>query len=201
MNSSETTLPSPGCCYLVGAGPGDPDLLTIKALKLIQAATLLLVDDLVSPEIVALANPAARVIQVGKRGGRESASQAFIEQLMVIAARQGEVVVWLKGGDPFIFDRDGEEVEHLQVAGVAVQVVNGITSGLAAVPLTHRDHANGVIFITGPVRCGGGAQDCSMLGQTALTLVVYMGVGSALHIQAQPLHPCDRKFPGLAGRN
>lgn len=196
MKHPTTPPPSLGCCYLVGAGPGDPELLTVKALKLIKLATLLLVDDLVSPEIVALASPSARVIQVGKRGGRESTSQAFIEKLMVMAARQGEIVVRLKGGDPFIFGRGGEEVEHLQAAGVPVQVVNGITSGLAAatslgVPLTHRDHAHGVIFITGHVRPGGSEHDWRMLGQAAhqlgLTLVIYMGVSSAASIQAQLL--------------
>ena len=189
-------MPTSGSCYLVGAGPGDPDLLTIRALRLIQAATLLLVDDLVSPEIVALASPKARVIHVGKRGGRESTSQAFIEKLMIMAARQSELVVRLKGGDPFIFGRGGEEVESLLAAGVPVQVVNGITSGLAGstslgVPLTHRDHAHGVIFITGHVRPGGAEHDWTMLGQAAcqigLTLVVYMGVSSAQSIQSQLL--------------
>lgn len=196
MTYPQTPMPTSGCCYLVGAGPGDPDLLTIKALRLIQAATLLLVDDLVSPEIVALADPKARVIHVGKRGGRESTSQAFIEKLMIMAARQGELVVRLKGGDPFIFGRGGEEVESLRAAGVPVQVVNGITSGLAGptclgVPLTHRDHAHGVIFVTGHVRPGGAEHDWKMLGQAAhqigLTLVVYMGVSSALSIQTQLL--------------
>ena len=146
MNTGKVTL--------VGAGPGDPELLTLKALKAIQAATVLLVDDLVSPEVVAHAPPHARIIRVGKRGGCKSTPQAFIEKLMVMAAREGENVVRLKGGDPFIFGRGGEEVEHLRAAGVHVEVVNGITSGLAAVtslgvPLTHREHAQGVIFLTG----------------------------------------------------
>ena len=105
MKNIETTLRNVGTVSLVGAGPGDPELLTIKAVKAIAAATVLLVDDLVSPAIVALAPPGARVIHVGKRGGCKSTPQAFIEKLMVMAAREGETVVRLKGGDPFIFGR------------------------------------------------------------------------------------------------
>ncbi len=184
MNTGKVTL--------VGAGPGDPELLTLKALKAIQSATLLLVDDLVSREVVAHAPKHARVVYVGKRGGCKSTPQAFIEKLMLMAAREGESVVRLKGGDPFIFGRGGEEVEHLRAAGVQVEVVNGITSGLAAatalgVPLTHRDHAQGVIFITGHAQKGAEAPDWKALAATAcqarLTLVVYMGVRSAERIQ------------------
>jgi uroporphyrin-III C-methyltransferase len=159
MKNIETTLRNVGTVSLVGAGPGDPELLTIKAAKAIAAATVLLVDDLVSPAIVALAPPGARVIHVGKRGGCKSTPQAFIEKLMVMAAREGETVVRLKGGDPFIFGRGGEEVEHLRAQGITVQVINGITAGLAGItslgaPLTHREHAHGVLFITGHVRPG-----------------------------------------------
>jgi uroporphyrin-III C-methyltransferase len=121
-----------GQVTLVGAGPGDPDLLTIKAARAIAQASLLLVDDLVSDAIVALARPDARIVYVGKRGGCRSTPQAFIEKLMLTAARDGESVVRLKGGDPFIFGRGGEEVEHLRAAGIDVDVVNGITAGLAA---------------------------------------------------------------------
>ena len=132
---------------LVGAGPGDPELLTIKAVKAIAAATVLLVDDLVSDAIVAYASPTARIIHVGKRGGCQSTPQAFIEKLMLQEALNGENVVRLKGGDPFIFGRGGEEVEHLQQQGVNVSIINGITAGLAGVtslgvPLTHRAHAH-----------------------------------------------------------
>src|SRR3954471_19061684 len=141
-----------GKVTLVGAGPGDPELLTLKALKAIQAATVLLVDDLVSPEVVAHASKNARIIHVGKRGGCKSTPQAFIEKLMLMAAREGENVVRLKGGDPFIFGRGGEEIERLHEADIEVHVVNGITAGLAAVtslgiPLTHREHAHGVVFV------------------------------------------------------
>ena len=183
---------NPGKVTLVGAGPGDPELLTLKALKAIQGATLLLVDDLVSPEVVAHAPKTARIVYVGKRGGCKSTPQAFIEKLMLMAAREGESVVRLKGGDPFIFGRGGEEVEHLRAAGVHVEIINGITAGLAAatslgVPLTHRDHAQGVIFLTGHAQKGADAPDWMALAATArdarLTLVIYMGVSSARRIQ------------------
>lgn len=183
--------PSAGSCTLVGAGPGDPELLTIKALKAIQRATVLLVDDLVSPAIVALADPGTRIIHVGKRGGCQSTSQAFIEKLMLQAVREGEHVVRLKGGDPFIFGRGGEEVEHLRAAGVQVEVINGITAGLAGLtslgaPLTHRDRAHGVLFITGHPKPGGASPDWQQIAATAqaakLTLVIYMGVAVAAQI-------------------
>ena len=178
---------------LVGAGPGDPELLTIKAVKAIASATVLLVDDLVSEAITAYASPNARIIYVGKRGGCKSTPQAFIEKLMAQEALTGENVVRLKGGDPFIFGRGGEEVEHLRSQGIAVTVINGITSGLAGVtslgiPLTHREHAHGVLFITGHAKHGSAdALDWVALGQTAqqakLTLVVYMGVSGAAQLQ------------------
>lgn len=186
MNTGKVTL--------VGAGPGDPELLTLKALKAIEAATVLFVDDLVSPEVVAHAPKTARIVYVGKRGGCKSTPQAFIEKLMLMAAREGEEVVRLKGGDPFIFGRGGEEVEHLRAAGIEVEIVNGITSGLAAatslgVPLTHRDHAQGVIFLTGHAQNGPAAVDWKSLARAArdarLTLVIYMGVRSAAHIQEE----------------
>ena len=186
----------PGSVTLVGAGPGDPDLLTLKAAKAIAAATVLLVDDLVSDGVLAHASASARIVHVGKRGGCKSTPQAFIEKLMLMAAREGEVVVRLKGGDPFIFGRGGEELEHLQAAGIRVQVVNGITAGLAGlsslgVPLTHREHAHGVVFVTGHAKPGDSGTDWKALAATArdakLTLVIYMGVSSAEQIQRELL--------------
>jgi uroporphyrin-III C-methyltransferase len=178
---------------LVGAGPGDPELLTLKAVKAIASATVLLVDDLVSDAITAHASPAARIVYVGKRGGCQSTPQTFIEKLMAQEALAGETVVRLKGGDPFIFGRGGEEVAHLQAQGIGVTVINGITSGLAGVtslgvPLTHREHAHGVVFITGHAKHGSANHvDWVALGQTArqakLTLVIYMGVSGAAHLQ------------------
>jgi uroporphyrin-III C-methyltransferase len=185
-----------GKVTLVGAGPGDPELLTLKAIKAIQAATVLFVDDLVGEGVVAFATPGARIVYVGKRGGCKSTPQAFIEKLMVMAVREGDNVVRLKGGDPFIFGRGGEEVEHLQAAGLKVEVVNGITAGLAAVtslgvPLTHRLHAHGVVFVTGHAKPGDTGTDWAALASTAaqarLTLVIYMGVTGSQHIQDELL--------------
>jgi len=190
---------------LVGAGPGDPELLTLKAVKAIGSATVLLVDDLVSDAITAHAPASARIVYVGKRGGCQSTPQAFIEKLMVQEALAGETVVRLKGGDPFIFGRGGEEVEHLQAQGIAVQVINGITAGLAGVtslgiPLTHRDHAHGVVFITGHAKQETAASvDWVALGQTAqqakLTLVIYMGISGALHLQQSLLQNMRAETP------
>ncbi len=186
----------PGTVSLVGAGPGDPELLTLKAVKAISAATVLLVDDLVSDAVLAHASPRARIVHVGKRGGCKSTPQAFIEKLMVMAASEGEVVVRLKGGDPFIFGRGGEEVEALRAAGIEVQVVNGITAGLASltslgVPLTHREHAHGVVFVTGHAKPGDSGTDWPALAATArdakLTLVIYMGVSGSQQIQTELL--------------
>ena len=196
LYSGVHALQAKGLCTLVGAGPGDPELLTLKALKAIQAATVLFVDDLVNPDIVAFANPSARIVYVGKRGGCKSTPQAFIEKLMVMAVREGDNVVRLKGGDPFIFGRGGEEIEALHAAGVEVTVINGITAGLAAmtslgVPLTHRDHAHGVVFVTGHAKPGDVGTDWALLAATAaqakLTLVIYMGVTSSQHIQNELL--------------
>ena len=189
-------------CTLVGAGPGDPELLTLKAVKAIANATVLLVDDLVNDAVLAHASPTARIIHVGKRGGCQSTPQAFIDKLMITAFHEGERVVRLKGGDPFIFGRGGEEVEHLREAGIDVTVVNGITSGLAGMsslgaPLTHREHAHGVVFVTGHAKPGDRGTDWVQLATTAhqakLTLVIYMGVSSLNHIcqgllQGLPAH-------------
>jgi len=187
---------------LVGAGPGDPELLTLKAIKAISAASVLLVDDLVSDAILAYANANARIIYVGKRGGCKSTPQSFIEKLMLQEALRGENVLRLKGGDPFMFGRGGEEVEHLQHQGVNVTVINGITAGLAGVtslgvPLTHRAHAHGVLFITGHAKQDAtDAVDWVALAHTAaqakLTLVIYMGMSGTAQLQAsllQGLHP------------
>jgi uroporphyrin-III C-methyltransferase len=187
-------LPRPWCA-LVGAGPGDPELLTLKAVATIRRATVLLVDDLVGDAVLARAlrgrKRLPRVVQVGKRGGCRSTPQPFIEKLMVAEALAGEKVVRLKGGDPMIFGRGGEEAAALRAHGIEVEVVNGITAGLAAatglgVPLTHRDHAQGVMLVTGHARPGGRLPDWVVLGAAAaqgLTLVVYMGVKHVAELQ------------------
>ena len=189
MNARPETTPK---VWLVGAGPGDPELLTLKAVRAIRGATVLLVDDLVAGGVLKYARKSARIVHVGKRGGCRSTPQAFIEQLMLREALAGERVVRLKGGDPFVFGRGGEEAETLRAHGVEVEVVNGITAGLAAAtalgaPLTHREHAHGVMFVTGHAKEDGPALDWAVLGAAAaqgLTLVVYMGVAQAATLQA-----------------
>ncbi len=180
-----------GSVQLVGAGPGDPDLLTLKAVRAIRAATVLLVDDLVGEGVLKYARKSARIVYVGKRGGCASTPQAFIEKLMAAEALKGERVVRLKGGDPLLFGRGGEEIEHLQALGIRVEVVNGITSGLAAVnalgvALTHRTHAHGVMFVTGHPRAEDAAIHWPTLAACAdqgITLVIYMGITSIQNLQ------------------
>jgi uroporphyrin-III C-methyltransferase len=178
-----------GKVYLIGAGPGDPDLLTIKAAKAIASATVLMVDDLVNPAVLAHAAPNTRTIYVGKRGGCVSTPQALIEKLMVREAKAGHIVARIKGGDPYMFGRAGEELATLNAAGVACEVMNGITSGLAAasqvsVPLTHRAHTQGVIFVTGHSQTEVDPVNWAALAASGMTLVIYMGMTHAAHIQA-----------------
>lgn len=182
-----------GSVTLVGAGPGDPELLTIKGMRAIFEATVLLVDGLVNPLILQYASPKVRVIHVGKRGGCISTPQSYIEKLMISEALNGERVVRLKGGDPFIFGRGGEEVRRLQELGIQVSVINGITSGLAAstalqAPLTDRDHAVGVLMITGHSKPGRDETNWVEIGAVAnsakLTLVIYMGISGVDSIQS-----------------
>ena len=186
-----------GRVTLVGAGPGDPELLTLKAVRAIRAATVLLVDDLVSEGVLRFARRSARIVHVGKRGGCASTPQAFIERLMAAEALAGERVVRLKGGDPFIFGRGGEEAEHLRAQGIEVTVVNGITAGLAAttslgVPLTHREHAHGVMLVTGHARSGADAQlhwpTLAAAAAQGLTLIIYMGIASLDQVQSGLMH-------------
>jgi uroporphyrin-III C-methyltransferase len=178
-----------GNVTLVGAGPGDPELLTLKAVKAIAQADVLLVDDLVNPEVLQHADPQARIIYVGKRGGCQSTPQEFIERLMISEARAGHRVVRLKGGDPFIFGRGGEEREHLLAEGIDVTIVNGISSGLAApsaigVPLTHRDWSQGAVFVTGHGKTPEANPNWSALAKLNMTLVIYMGMARSAEIQA-----------------
>ena len=175
----------PGRVILVGAGPGDPELLTLKAVRMLRSATVVLYDDLVGNGVLAFASPHSRMIAVGKRGGCPSTPQAFIEQLMIREARAGSIVVRLKGGDPFIFGRGGEELHALRAAGIDVEVVSGVTAGIAAaaaiaVPLTHRSLSHGVVFVTGH-RADPNVEACDWdaLARSGLTLVIYMGLANA----------------------
>lgn len=166
---------------LVGAGPGDPELLTLRALRRIEAADVILSDDLIDPRVLALAQPKARLLKVGKRGGCISTEQRFIHELMIREARSGARVVRLKGGDPFVFGRGGEEIDALREAGIEVEVVSGLTSGLAGpasigIPVTDRRCTPGVILVTGHNGEGGSQPNWTALAQSGLTLVIYMGV-------------------------
>lgn len=172
---------------LIGAGPGDPELLTLKAVRRIAEADVLLVDDLVDPAVLAHARSGARVRHVGKRGGLRSTPQSFIDRLMVREARAGHRVVRLKGGDPMIFGRAGEEIAALREAGLEVEIVNGVSSALAAaasleMSLTHRAHAQGVVFVTGHPKPGGDGADWAALARAGFTLAIYMGVSKAAQI-------------------
>jgi uroporphyrin-III C-methyltransferase len=176
--------------WLVGAGPGDPELLTLKAVRAMREAQVVLIDDLVNAAVLEHC-PTARIIAVGKRGGCRSTPQSFIHRLMLRYARQGKCVVRLKGGDPCIFGRGGEEAQWLRERGVEVELVNGITAGLAGatqcdIPLTLRGVARGVTLVTAHT------QDDSQLNWQALaqggtTLVIYMGVAKLGEIRDQLL--------------
>jgi len=185
-----------GAVWLVGAGPGDPELLTIKALKVLQLADVVVHDGLVSDEILALAPDGARRISVAKRKSRHSYSQDEINRMLVAFALEGLSVVRLKGGDPFIFGRGGEELEACRDAGVNCHIIPGVTAALAAAagagaPLTHRGSAQAVTFVTGHAATtsdgGGGAPDLDWesLARPNQTVVIYMGLSMAAPIAAR----------------
>src|SRR3954471_5146763 len=176
-----------GKVYLVGAGPGDPELLTLKAVKALAAADVVMIDDLVDRRVLEHA-PNARVIEVGKRGGCKSTPQAFIERLMVRFASRGKIVARIKGGDPFVFGRGGEEALTLARAGIECEVIPGITAGIGVpaalgIPVTHRGLARGVTFVTAHSRDGTGP-DWAALARVDTTLVIYMGMQHIAEITA-----------------
>jgi uroporphyrin-III C-methyltransferase / precorrin-2 dehydrogenase / sirohydrochlorin ferrochelatase len=178
-----------GRVTLVGAGPGDPDLLTIKALRALQDADVVFYDELVSPEILDRARRDASRVPVGRRVGKPGIGQDAINKLLIEAARSGQRVVRLKGGDPFVFGRGGEEVEALREAGVACSVVPGITAGLGAaaqfeVPLTFRHEALRITFLTAHKASDAESVDWSVLTDRKMTVVVYMGMTAAPSIRA-----------------
>ena len=187
-----------GKVYLVGSGPGDPDLLTVKAARLIDEADTVLHDTLPGPEILGRI-PETKREDVGKRAGGEWTPQEYTNRRLVELATEGETVVRLKGGDPFVFGRGGEEAEHLADAGIPFEVVPGVTSAIAGpavagIPVTHRDHASSVSFVTGhedPTKAES-AVDWEALAATGGTIVVLMGVGKL------PAYADELRTAGLA---
>ena len=178
------SFPQTGKVFLIGAGPGDPELMTLKAARALHLADVVLVDDLVNRGCLARARSDAKVIEVGKRGGCRSGPsatpQAFIEKLMIQYARAGNIVARLKGGDPFVFGRGGEELQALAAGGIDVEIIPGVTAGLGVpaalgIPVTHRGVVSGVTFVTGHTR-DGGEPNWEALARSGTTLVVYMAL-------------------------
>ncbi len=184
VSHNRRSRPGQGIVHIVGAGPGDPDLLTLRALKLLRQADVVIHDRLIGPEILDFARPGAELIYVGKTKADHSRPQGEINALMAAHAAAGRRVVRLKGGDPFVFGRGGEEMEYLLARGIPVEVVPGITAAtgcaaFAGIPLTHRDHATAVTFISGHAKDGEPDLDWAGLATGRQTLVVYMGVSTA----------------------
>ncbi len=190
-DSAELSPPitKPGMVYLVGAGPGDPGLFTLKGKNLLECADVVVYDALVSPQILAMVNSQAEQINAGKRRGAHSMLQPEITQLLIDKAQTAAIVVRLKGGDPFVFGRGGEEMAGLIEAGVPVEVVPGITAGVAVpayagIPITHRDCSSSVTFVTGHEAAGKYKPEVNWqaIAHGSKTIVIYMGIHNMSHI-------------------
>ena len=180
--ATRPTPPARGRAILVGAGPGDPGLLTVRAVEALKIADVVVHDGLIDPRVLDIARPQAQRISVAKQRSRHTLSQDGINALIVAHVRMGQVVVRLKGGDPFVFGRGGEELEFLRAHGVAYEVIPGITAAVACaayagIPLTHRDHAQSLRLVTAHCKDSLDTLDWKSLAQDQQTLAVYMGVG------------------------
>lgn len=189
-----------GRVYLIGAGPGSVDLLTLGAVRAIGLAEVILLDDLVNQDVLQFAPDGVQLVHVGKRGGCRSTPQAFIHKKMIALARSGKIVARIKGGDPFMFGRGGEELQALRLAGIEASVISGITAGMAVpaalnIPLTHRNCTRGVTFVTGHTQ-DDEQPDWRALAATGTTLVIYMGISNLAQITQQLiLHGMSAAMP------
>ena len=202
MDLGQVETEMKGKVFLVGSGPGDPELITLKAVNALKNADVVLVDDLVNAEVLAHC-PQARIVHVGKRGGCKSTPQNFINRMLVSLAEQGQQVVRLKGGDPFLFGRGGEEMLALRDAGIDCEVISGVTSGIAVparmgIPVTHREFTHGVTMVTGHTQDGGPLNwQALVAGKT--TLVIYMGIRNVAEIVRELLAAgMEQDMPAIA---
>ena len=195
---NQSTSPARGRAALVGAGPGDAELITLKGARLLREADVLVYDNLVSDGLLELVSPNAERIYVGKKAGHHTLPQEEICQLLVDKALSGKFVVRLKGGDPFVFGRGGEELDVLLAAGIEVDIVPGVTAALGAAasfgfPLTHRDHAQSCVFVTGHLKDHSVDLNWTALAHANQTIVIYMGITGLQSISTQ------LQAAGLAG--